>query len=267
MKNLAVKIRSTLVSASIAILITACSPGDASIQPILPTVFAPAEGQPDNLPRAGSCENDLLPVTQGATWSYYSAGGPNGDFFYTDTITETTSTGFTLSSQFPALTLTQNWLCAEDGLLALQLGGGTTASVSMQNMIADFKTEEISGLSLPRAIAPGMQWDYRLVMEGSLATPGEAAQSPGTFNLKMREIGSETVNLPAGVFEAIKIQATFDAQINVDFQGSFFLYTVNGSSIHWYAPGVGLIKSIENIEFSGTPFTSTTELQSYSIPK
>ena len=136
----------------------------------------------------------------------------------------------------------------------------------MQNMIAGFKTRDISGLSLPRKIAPGMQWDYKLVMDGSVATPGESAQSPGTFNLTMQEMGSETIHVPAGVFETVKLQATFGAQINVDFQGSFFLYTVNGSSIHWYAPGVGLVKSIENIEFSGTPFTSTTELQSYSIP-
>ncbi|MEN9563589.1 MAG: hypothetical protein RIR73_1833 [Chloroflexota bacterium] len=260
MKNLARSIRSAFVSLSIAVFLVACATGNAPVPPALPTVIAPSEGLPGNLPPAGSCENDLLPVTQGATWSYYSAGGPNGDFFYTDTITETTSAGFTLASQFPTLTLNQKWLCAEGGLLALQLGGGTTASVSMQNMIADFKTKEVSGVNLPRAIAPGLQWDYTLVIEDPAANP------PGTFHITMQHMGSETINVPAGVFETVKLQATFDAQINVEFQGSFFLYTVNGSSIHWYAPGVGLIKSIENIEFSGTPFTSTTELQSYSIP-
>jgi hypothetical protein len=266
MEIIASKTRFVFAIITIAILITACSTGDASANPILPTILTPAEGQPNGLPPAGSCENSLLPVVQGASWNYYSAGGPNGDFFYTDTITESTSTGFTLSSQFPSLTLTQKWFCAQEGLLALQLGGGTTASVSMQNMIADFKTKEISGVSLPRAITPGMQWDYRLVIEEAAALASESAQSPGTFNLTMQEMGSETIHVPAGVFETVKLQATFDAQINIDFQGSFYLYTVNGSSIHWYTPGVGLVKSIENIEFSGTPFTSTTELQSYSIP-
>ena len=266
MATLAGKIRSVFAITAIAILITACNTGDASVNPILPTILTPAEGQPKGLPPVGSCENDLLPVVQGASWNYYSAGGPNGDFFYTDTIIESTPTGFTLSSQFPTLTLTQKWFCAQEGLLALQLGGGTTASVSMQNMIADFKTKEVSGLSLPRTIAPGMQWNYKLIMEGSEAATGDSAQPPRIFNLAMQEMGYETIYVPAGVFEAVKIQATFDAQINVDFQGSFFLYTVNGSSIHWYAPGVGLVKSIENIEFSGTPFTSTIELQSYSIP-
>lgn len=267
MKTPTGNMRFTLVNAIMAILITACNAGDSSGIAILPTVIAPVEDQPAGLPRAGSCVNDLLPVTQGSTWNYYSAGGPNGDFFYTDTIREVTPAGFTLSSKFPALTLTQDWFCAEDGLLALQLGGGTAASVSMQNMIADFKTEEISGISIPRAITPNMQWSYKLVMAGSVETPGENTRSPGTFNLTMQEMGIENVSVPAGAFKAVKIQATFDAQINVDFQGSLFLYTVNGSSLHWYAPGVGLVKSIENIEFSGTPFTSTTELQSYNIQK
>lgn len=266
MKNLVRILCSASVNLVIAVFIIACSTGDTSVNQALPTVIAPAEGLPGNLPPTGSCENDLIPVKQGASWNYYSAGGPNGDFFYTDTITETTSTKFTLYSQFPTLTLTQNWLCTEDGLLALQLGGGTTASVSMQNMIADFQTKEVNGVSLPRTITPGMQWNYTLVIESPAANPGESAQSPGTFHLTMQEMGRESINVPAGVFEAVKLQATFEAQINVDFQGSFFLYTVNGSSIHWYAPGVGLVKSIENIEFSGTPFTSTTELQSYSIP-
>lgn len=260
MKTFARKLHSVFATLIIAVFLTACNTGETPTNPMLPTVIAPAESLPGGLPPAGSCENELLPVAQGAAWNYYSAGGPNGDFFYTDTITETTSTDFTLSSQFPTLTLTQKWLCTEDGLLALQLGGGTTASVSMQNMIADFKTKEVSGVNLPRTIPPGMQWDYTLVIEDA------AANSPGTFHITMQQMGSESITVPAGVFEAIKLQATFDAQINVEFQGSLFLYTVNGSSIHWYAPGVGLIKSIENIEFSGTPFTSTTELQSYSIP-
>jgi hypothetical protein len=151
-------------------------------------------------------------------------------------------------------------------LIARQLGGGTTASVSMQNMISDFKTLEVNGLSLPKEITSGMQWTYVLSMEGSVAMPGENTQSPGVFNLTMQELGKESITVPAGTFEATKIQATFNAQIDVDFQGSPVPYTVNGSSIVWYAPGVGFIKSIENIDFSGTTFTSNTELQSYSIP-
>lgn len=250
------------------LLLTACSSGAPAATPILPTFASPNEEHTLALPETGSCKNNFLPIVSGATWNYFSMGGPNGDFAYTDTITEVNADTFILRSQFPQLSLSQKWFCSKDGLLALQLGGGTSASVSMQNMISDFKTIHVSGVSLPHTISPGMQWQYELQMEGSVATPGETTtQSPGTFKLAMQEMGNETITVAAGTFESVKIQATFEAQINVDFQGSLVPYTVNGSSIVWYAPGVGFVKSIENIEFSGTPFTSTTELQSYTIPK
>lgn len=243
------------------LLLNACnSKTDSS--PVFPAVLPPASSQSGT----GTCENEFLPAVQGATWTYTSVGGPNGDSSYTDTISETHQGGFTLTSQFPNLSFTQEWLCAPEGLIAHQLGGGTTASVSMQNMISGFKTIEVHGLSLPANISPGQTWDYKLIMEGSVSTPGGTTQSPGNFNLTMQELGTENVTVPAGTFDATRIQATFSAQISIDFQGSLVPYQINGTSLIWYARGVGYIKSIENIDFSGTTFTSTTELQTYNIP-
>jgi hypothetical protein len=256
----------TLIAAAFFLSVIGCSSQNEATSPALPTVLSPSSLQAGSGVTAEICKNNLLPVVQGATWTYLTTGGPNGDFTYSDTITETRTDGFTLTSQFPSLSLTQDWICSSEGLIARQLGGGTTASVSMQNMITNFKTLEVSGLSIPANITPGMQWKYNLLMEGSVAMPGENTQSPGTFNLTMQEMGRESVTVPAGNFEAIKLQATFEAQIDVDFQGSPVPYTVHGSSIVWYAPDVGFIKSIENIDFSGTSFTSNTELQAYNLP-
>ena len=245
------------------LIISACSSNSAPVLPVMLPNTAQANSEQAS---DGSCENNLLPVAKGAAWVYSSTGGPNGDFTYSDTITETRPGGFTLTSNFPNQKVEQAWICTPEGLVAYQLGGGTTASVSMQNMISGFKTLEVSGLSLPASIAPGQTWNYKLTMEGSVATPEGATQSPGTFDLEMQELGSETITVPAGTFNATRIQATFNAQISVDFQGSQVPYMVNGTSIVWYASGVGYVKSIENIDFSGSSFTSTTELQTYSIP-
>lgn len=250
---------------TLLVLITACNSGERSgTTPILPSSGESNSNRDAQI--SEYCDNPLFPVKQGASWTYFNSGGPNGDFTYTDTITGILQDGFILSSQFPALSLTQHWVCLPDGYIAQQLGGGTTASVSMQNMISDFKTIQVSGLSLPRTITPGMQWHYNLSMQGTVAMSSEQAQSPGTFALEMQELGTETISIPAGTFDATKLQASFIANIDVDFQGSPIRYTVNGTSILWYASGVGFIKSLENIDFSGTSFTSTTELQSYNIP-
>lgn len=127
-------------------------------------------------------------------------------------------------------------------------------------MIAEFKTLEVKGLILPKEIVPGSQWEYKISMEGSIALPG-------TFSLTMQDLGPDTITVSAGTFGSNKLQAAIEAQIDVDLQGSPVPYTVNGSSILWHAPGIGLIKTIENIELSGPPFTSATELQSLKIPR
>lgn len=250
------------------VLTSGCNGGANPQAPILPEmVSTPNITQNSNVATSDSlCNNPLLPAVQGATWLYYSTGGPNGDFAYSDTISDVKPDSFILTSQFDTNVLTQQWVCTPDGLRAMQLGGGTVASISMQHMIADFKTLEVSGVILPNQISPGMQWQYNIKMEGSMDMPGEQTQSPGIFSLTLQEVGQENITVPAGSFDAIKIQATFNAQINADFQGSPVPYTINGSSILWYAPHIGLIKSIENIDFSGTAFTSTTELQTYQMP-
>lgn len=216
----------------------------------------------------GICENEIQPVIQGATWAYKSTGSPTGDFTYTDTISEVRDDGYTLTTQFTGLTRTQEWKCLPEGLQALQLGGGgTTASISTQEMTAQFETVEVIGVNLPKSIVSGTQWQYSLTMQGVTAMPGDQqAESTGTFTFVMQEIGTETITVPAGTFEAVKFQSTSTVQITAEFQGMQAPIVINGSSIIWFAADIGYIKSVENSDFGGTPYTATTELQSYSIP-
>lgn len=236
-------------------LTAACSPGGRDPVP-------GAESTP------GLCDNPLYPVRYEAAWTYLSTGSPSGDFSYTDTVTEVRADGFTLTTQFANIARTQEWTCEADGLKALQPGGaGAAASITMQGASAGFNSSDVTGFSIPREIAPGMTWQYSLKLEGVTAMPGDQnAPSSGTFSLTMQEMGWETVTVPAGTFAAEKFQATSLTQVNADFQGLQVPITMNSTSIIWYAPGVGHVKTVENSDFGGTPYTSTTELQSYNIP-
>ena len=213
------------------------------------------------------CNNPLYPIKQGATWTYASTGGPGGSFTYTDTITATRADGFTLTSQFADLTRTQEWTCQADGLKALQLGGGTAAGISTLGMTAAFTTLEITGISIPNQVTAGMQWDYSLIMQGTMAMPGnQQAQSNGTYSVTMQEMGTESITVPAGIFEATKIQSNSTIDIVTIFEGIEVPIKFNGTTISWYVPGIGFVKSVENGDFGGTAFSATTELQSYNIP-
>lgn len=257
-----------LLIASLAVTF-ACNLGSAD-SPTSGSESTPDPFQPEPISpiTGGLCDNPLYPVRQGASWTYLTTGSPSGDFSYTDTISEVRADEFTLSTQFTGLVRTQEWACEPDGLKALEMGGaGAAASISTQGTTAEFASSDVTGLSLPKEITPGMQWQYSLNMTGVTPMPGDQnAQSTGTYNLTMQEMGKETVTTPAGTFEAVKFQSTSLIQITADFQGVQVPVTMKGSSLIWYAPSVGFIKSVENSDFGGTPYTITTELQSYSIP-
>lgn len=215
----------------------------------------------------GLCDNPIYPVKQNATWTYFNTGGPNGNFSYTDTITEVRPDGFTLTSTFEGLTRTQNWACESGGLKALEYGGGPTAAITTQTANMEFNTLQVTGVSLPKEIVSGMQWLYSLTLEGSAVMPdGSQTNSSGTFSVTMQEMGNETVTVPAGTFETIKFQATITLDIVGEFQGIQVPMRITGSTITWFAPNVGQVKAISNSDFGGSPFTITTELQSYNIP-
>ncbi len=245
--------------------ITACAGTPSSPEIVMP--FTP---QP-SIPGAAVnelCSNPLFPVKQGASWVYISTGGPAGTLIYTDTISEIHADGFTLTSQFENAAHTQEWKCSPQGLTALQPGGSTAAGISTQGMTAEFTTTDINGVSIPKEITDGMTWQHSMNLQGTIATPSDQqSQSSGTYLVDMQYLGRESVTVTAGTFDAYKFQANSKVNVSTDFQGISLPITFDGTTIFWYAPGVGYIKSIENGNFSGTTFTTTTELQTYNIPQ
>jgi hypothetical protein len=246
--------------------LTACGTDKISDPGIVLPVLQTSE--PNAFPTSSElCGNVLYPTAQGATWEYASVGGPSGSFNYTNSITEVRADGFTLTSQFTDITRAQEWSCQPDGLKALQLGGGSAAGISIQGMTAELATSEIAGVSLLKDIPPGAQWQYSVALQGTIAMPGDQqSQSNGTYLVEMKEVGREIVTVPAGTFDAIKIQSNSTVDIIATFEGIEVPVKFNGTTITWYAPGVGYVKSVEGGDFGGTAFSAVTELQSYSIP-
>jgi hypothetical protein len=223
---------------------------------------------PNIFPTASEiCNNILYPTTQGATWVYISTGGPSGSFTYTNSITEGRADGFTLTTKLADIARDQEWSCQPDGLKALQLGGGSAAGISIQGMTSNLTASEVTGIILPQNIASGMQWQYSLKLQGTIVMPGDPqAPSSGVYSVTMQEMGVETVTVPAGTFEATKVQSNSTIDIISTFAGNEVPIKFNGTTITWYAPGVGYVKSVENGDFGGEAFSATTELQNYSIP-
>ncbi len=241
---------------------------ETQVSPATPTEIAtepPATSEGGVAPAAGEgpCANAYYPVREGSTWSYKSTGSPAGAYGFTDTITSVREDGFTLTSQFDKLTRTQEWSCKPEGLVALQLGG---AALSSQNMKMDVKTQNISGITYPKEINDGDQWDYSLDFTGKLDLAGNSAEAQGSDKNHFNALGVESVTVPAGTFDALKIQIDTTLDINASFQGVSVPVTFSGSYTYWFVQDVGWVKASGTGSIEGKSFNETIELQSYNLP-
>lgn len=224
----------------------------------------PSEGMP--VTGEGLCANAYYPVRQGATWTYKSAGGSAGEYSFTDTITSVREDGFTLSTQFGNLARAQEWSCQPEGLVALQFGGAPAAMLSAQNMELNLEVTNVSGITFPSQINAGDQWQHSLDLQGSMTVLGQEGTATGTAQNNFTAVGNESVTVPSGTFDAMKIQVDTTLNMNISYQGLSVPVVFSGSYTYWFVQGVGWVKASGTGEVAGTAFSETIELQSYSIP-
>jgi hypothetical protein len=214
----------------------------------------------------GLCVNPFYPVRQGATWTYKSTGGPAGEYSFTDTISSVREDGFTLSTQIAGLTRAQDWTCTPEGLTALQLGGAPAALLNSQNIQLTLDVKNVSGITFPSQVKPGDQWQQSMDVEGTVNAMNEEATATGNAQMKFSAIGTESVTVPAGTFDALKVNVDVTLNVNAKYQGMALPVTFFGDYTYWFAPGVGWVKASGTGNVFGASFSETTELQTYNIP-
>jgi uncharacterized protein DUF3108 len=233
-----------------------------------PATEPPATSEGGGTPVAGEglCANAYFPVREGFTWSYKSTGGPTGEYSFTDTITSVRDDGFTLSTQFGDLTRTQEWSCTPKGLVALQLGGAPAATLNSQNMQLNLEIKNVSGVTYPSEINVGDQWQHNLDFEGNMTVANQEGAATGNAQTNFNALGNESVTVPAGTFDALKVEIDTTLNINVSVQGVSVPVTFTGTYTYWFVQDVGWVKASGTGVVAGTSFSETTELQSYNIP-
>ncbi|GAB4420120.1 MAG: hypothetical protein Kow002_08290 [Anaerolineales bacterium] len=217
-------------------------------------------------PDQGLCANPYYPVRPGATWTYTGTGSLASDYSFTDTITDVRTDGFTLTSQFDELTRTQEWACTPEGLASLTFGGGPAAGINVNEMQFDLTTSNVQGIILPQTINAGDQWSYSLDFEGTMDVTGASANATGTAHYDFTALGEESLTVPAGTFNAMKIKAVLTLNIKVSYAGTETPVSLTSTTDIWFVPGVGWVKAISTGQFMGQQTDDTIELQSYNIP-
>ncbi len=223
--------------------------------------------QPQAVPISNPCENSYFPVKTGAAWNYTGTSENSETFSFTNSISEVRADGFTLMTTFDNLKRSHEWSCKPEGLVALTFGDGPTGGISTQGLDLEITTSNISGVSIPVNPQPGNEWNYNLDIVASLMLPdGQKGQAQGSMTTLMKAIGVENVSVPAGTFEALRVESVPSINLTATYMGLPIPVSFTGNVTLWFAPGVGWIKSIESGEIFGTSINSTIELQSFQIP-
>jgi hypothetical protein len=123
-----------------------------------------------------------------------------------------------------------------------------------------------SGVIFPSQINPGDRWQHTLDFTGDVSVMNEEAEATGTAQMSFTAIGEESVTVPAGTFEALKIQIDTMLNIEASYEGITLPVTFSGVYTYWFVQDVGWVKATGSGNLLSMSFTETTELQSYSIP-
>jgi hypothetical protein len=242
---------------------TATAPITATETAALPT--ATVEGETPASEQS-LCTNIYYPVRQGATWTYKSTGGPAGEYSFTDTVTSVRGDGFTLSTQIGDISRSLEWTCTSQGLTALQLGGAPAAMLNSQGIQMNLDVSNVTGVTFPGQINPGDQWQQTMDVQGNVTMMNEQAEATGNAQMSFSAIGHESVTVPAGTFDALKVQVEVSLNINATYQAITLPVSFTGAYTYWFAPNVGWVKASGTGNVLGNSFTDTTELQSHTIP-
>lgn len=252
---------------AIALVVSACGgtppAGDTGGEPTAAEAAQSGSGAV-----AGACANPLYPVVQGATHVYSSTTTDLGTSSFTQTITEVRADGFTLTSQFDELTLIQEWSCSAEGIAALDYAGGSSAALSTSGLNGQFETTDMTGVTLPASLAPGATWSQTFTIAGTMDM-GEAGEIPATggASIDFEAIGLESVTVPAGSFNAMRIESHTIFTIQITMQGVEIPVTYEGDAVSWYVEGIGWVKTDDVAIVEGAePINTIIEMQSYTIP-
>lgn len=218
--------------------------------PMPPVIGNPPAG-------AAACDNVYMPVVSGATWNYSLAGQVSDT--YTHSVLSVSESSFVEQDVFGSgVSRTGEWSCDAGNLTALDPTGGG-ASVSTEGQSSVFTATSNTGITFPADPKPGDSWTQSVTLEGSQTINGFNVPATNQVTVSCTVIGFEPVTVPAGTFEALRVDCVNDMVISVVADGNPFSTT----STSWYAANVGMVKSVT----VGNGLDSTIELLSYSLPQ
>ena len=220
---------------------------NTNAQPAAPTTTTTA---------VSPCDHPYYPVRAGARWQYRLTTQGTGPTEQTITRTDITADSFTERHEFTGgTTMTTGWRCDSEGLAALEYGNVSTGQATVR-----METLSSEGVNIPAADRwqPGTTWNSRYEVRGGMSGAANAnlgMQMTGPVEIASRIVGQESVTVPAGTFDAMKVESTITLRLSTNVGGRTApMPPMTFRTNTWYARGVGVVK-IEQVGGFGSTMT------------
>ena len=211
---------------------------------------ASGRGQNAATPTPGDCYNSFVPVVPDETLEYESTFSNSlPPYSYSVNFTDVSDAEFTEHQEVtggtaPALygpVLDRIWKCQSEGLACMEY-----PDLSRPESRLKFDTLDSVGVAipLPERWLKGTKWTRRYTVRGRMSFVG--APTPvdveGTITVAAEVVLQERVNVPAGVYEALKVQSTYNQGLTMKGKAPMPI-NISFAVQSWYARDIGLIKS------------------------
>ncbi len=228
----------------------------------------------------GGCYNAYYPATATLKKTYKTtfSGNTLPPSTHTETFSNVTAEGFSQKMEFAPsevktaaggnlgnterMTIEHSFKCQPDGLAAVEF-----VNMALGNqMNVKYKTLNVNGLSFPKESdwKVGKKWQiaFQIESEAALGAMKEAMKmlSKGTITMDCEIVGQESVTVPAGTFEAFKVNININNKLKANIGGREMPMNNDIKTTSWFAKDAGIVKStFEGMGGAGTELISLTK--------
>jgi hypothetical protein len=180
----------SLLLAMLACAVPGAQEAPAADDPSAPGQESPAEDstaaeEPQSAP-AGACDNPLLPVKVGASWTFNMTSS-EGNHTFTRSILAVDAAGFSEQDVYSSGTVrTSQWECDHGNLISLNPGGGSSGTISTGGETMEYVTTAQSGVTLPASVKEGDSWSQSISLEGNNTISGLSTHETNDYTRTAR---------------------------------------------------------------------------------
>lgn len=254
MKNKPLSIIIVLILSTL--LLSACNlPNRQTTQAQIPTPITSTIPESSPVPTP-LCNNQYFANTTGDTWDYSGDNSAIGAYTRTDTIINSSADAFTVETTLSNVTYSVTYACSSTGLTATNpIQQYVGALLSSPNAPVNVKLTSNSGISLPSKIISGDTWQQTADWDAT----SQELNLNGRFVFDYTAVGYESVTVPFGTFNALRVDATIRIEVS-----SLRILAGTYTTTTWMVPDIGIVKSEGTSHVPGVDFTDRLELTKFT---